>query len=580
MIGMRPNRQSRGHAVIISFPVTMHVAGNMLTRTYGAGLFLYGGKQSGSRGEVPLSRHLVHHNKVDQSLLAANDYGGIETWQGGPFYIYNNISANPGGLWWKRTKNPEFEARLGMAYYLDGSFKNYLFNNIAWGANNDKHSTAANAFAFYEAAPTIHNSFINNTIYRFQSGTMWSPRGGHHRYAGNLWSDITNKVYEHRKLKEDKSTSPVEYPHETMAYGPDVFHAIRGGFGSIENLPPEEEKNITDFAAMEEAVKRIRTINANLGTLTNKQPMLDPANRDMRLTDNSDAINKGVKHFVPWSLYGMVAEWSFYHDGKNVHKIPDEHWYMTDYLVSRDTYYQAPQYPLEVINVTEENYVDGPLEDWVKGALALNGKDQYAVLKHANIDKPFTYNHRNKETTVEGVQLKNADIYDSNFLIETYLKTKAGVTNGILVKKMGDIGYSLILNKNGGVTFSIRGKESVSLDSKRKINDGNWHHVIAESDRNAKTITIYIDGTQDSTGKGIGFVSVHNTADLFIGGSKSGDFLSGTIEFARISLGTIADARTSIEELFTWQFDGPQHRDFLSKKPNGKRDAGALEFSK
>jgi hypothetical protein len=233
-----------------------------------------------------------------------------------------------------------------------------------------------------------------------------------------------------------------------------------------------------------------------------------------------------------------------------------------------------------VINVTEENYVDGPLEDWVKGALALNGKDQYAVLKHANIDKPFTYNHRNKETTVEGVQLKNADIYDSNFLIETYLKTKAGVTNGILVKKMGDIGYSLILNKNGGVTFSIRGKESVSLDSKRKINDGNWHHVIAESDRNAKTITIYIDGTQDSTGKGIGFVSVHNTADLFIGGSKSGDFLSGTIEFARISLGTIADARTSIEELFTWQFDGPQHRDFLSKKPNGKRDAGALEFSK
>jgi hypothetical protein len=276
----------------------------------------------------------------------------------------------------------------------------------------------------------------------------------------------------------------------------------------------------------------------------------------------------------------MVAEWNFYHDGKNVHKIPDEHWYMTDYLVSRDTYHQAPQYPLEAINVTEENYVDGPLEDWVNGALALNGKDQYAVLKHANIDKPFTYNHLNKETTVEGVQLKNVDINDSNFLIEIYLKTKAGVTNGILVKKMDDIGYSLILNNNGGVTFSIRGKESVSLDSKRKINDGNWHHVIAESDRNTKTITIYIDGTQDSTGKGIGFVSLHNTADLFVGGSKNGDFLPGTIEFARISLGTIADARTSIEELFTWQFDGPQHYDFLGKKPNGKRDAGALEFSK
>jgi hypothetical protein len=467
-----------------------------------------------------------------------------------------------------------------MAYYLDGSFKNDFVTNLAWGANNDKHSTAANKVAFFEAVPNIHNSFMNNTIYRFQTGISWLPRGGHRRYAGNLWSDITDKVYEHRKLKESISATPVEYPHVNMVYGPDVFHAIKGNFGSFESLSSVEEKNIKDFAAMEEAVKTIRAINANLGTLTNKQPMFDPANRDMRLTDNSDAINKGVKHFVPWGLYGTVAEWNFYHDGKSVHKIPDEHWYMTDYLVSRDTYHRVPQYPLEVINVTEENYVDGLLEDWINGALALNGKDQYAVLKHANIVKPFTYIDRDKETIVEGVQLKNADIYDSNFLIEIYLKTEAGATKGILVKKMADIGYSMILNKDGGVTFDIRGKESVSLNSKRKINDGNWHHVIAESDRNTKTITIYIDGTQDSTGKGIGLESLHNTADLFIGGSKNGDFLSGTIEFARISLGTIADARTSIEELFTWQFDGPQHRDFLGKQPNDKRDAGALEFSK
>ena len=45
----------------------------------------------------------------------------------------------------------------------------------------------------------------------------------------------------------------------------------------------------------------------------------------------------------------------------------------------------------------------------------------------------------------------------------------------------------------------------------------------------------------------------------------------------RISLGTLADAKTTIEELHAWQFDGPFLRDFLGRKPTGRRDAGAIE---
>ena len=36
--------------------------------------------------------------------------------------------------------------------------------------------------------------------------------------------------------------------------------------------------------------------------------------------------------------------------------------------------------------------------------------------------------------------------------------------------------------------------------------------------------------------------------------------------------------KTSIEELYAWEFDGPFLRDFTSSKPKGKRDAGALEL--
>ena len=71
--------------------------------------------------------------------------------------------------------------------------------------------------------------------------------------------------------------------------------------------------------------------------------------------------------FVPWSLCGVVGEWNFYPAGNDPTHLIDEHWYMTDYHVSRDEYYQRPMYPLKGVNVTQEDYVQGPLEDWIHG---------------------------------------------------------------------------------------------------------------------------------------------------------------------------------------------------------------------
>jgi hypothetical protein len=148
------------------------------------------------------------------------------------------------------------------------------------------------------------------------------------------------------------------------------------------------------------------------------------------------------------------------------------------------------------------------------------------------------------------------------------------------MEKMAQAGYSLTINAAGGVTFVARGAhDNGALGSAAQVNDGNWHHVVAEADRPGETLILYVDGRLDATGPGIGpNVSVASDADLYVGGTPRGRCLSGTLDFLRISLGTLADAKTSIEELYTWQFDGPFLRDFVGNEPVGvRRDAGALE---
>ncbi len=575
MIGLRPYRQSDAHALVVAFPETMEVAGNMLKRCYGSGIFLHGGKPSGAGGEVPLSRNLIHHNKAEQTLLAANDWGGIETWQGGPFYIYSNVSANPNG-YWNWAANKPFNARLGFAYYLDGSFKNYLFNNIAWGLNNDADSKHCSAAAFYEAVSTIHNSYFNNTIYRFATGSNWSPSGGHHRFLGNVWSDISNIVFMHGKLKEDTAeTGATEYPHGLMAYGSNVFYGIKNLFGVFE----QSGQGYKDFESFQQALARRETLDATLGVSTDRQPLRDPANRDMRLARGSAAIDSGVKFFVPWGLSAMVGEWNFYHVGSDVTQIPDEHWYMTDYFRDRGSYYTLPQYPLTAVNVTEQSYVQGDLEDWIAGALELNGRDQYAFVSHAAMAEPLEYGGRAGRQTASGADLKNLDVHGSSFILEIYFRTVPGAGKAVLIRKMdGQAGYAL--TADGAATFAARaGGRDVSVSGTAIVNDGEWHHVLAEADREAGRMKIYVDGKLDAEGDGPGGASLSNSADFYVGGTPDGDCLAGTVDFARVSLGSLADAKTTIEELYAWQFNGPFLRDFIGNAPAGaKRDAGALEY--
>ena len=236
------------------------------------------------------------------------------------------------------------------------------------------------------------------------------------------------------------------------------------------------------------------------------------------------------------------------------------------------------------------DYVTGPLEDWVPGALNLAAaKKQYATLAHAAMMKPFAFKDLRKSRhegaqpepcTVEGEGLKNPQIYSGNLLIEVYFRTTSGHTGGVLMEKMKGNGYSLTVSPAGRLLFRVKGPGAAAeVESRAMMNDGQWHHVIVEGDRQAKTLTVYVDGRQDASADGVdGSVSLANDGDVQVGGTPEGRFFDGTLDFLRIAHGTLADADTTIEELYAWEFDGPFLRDFTGRKPAGvRRNAGAIE---
>ena len=71
-------------AIAVSLPETCEIAGNIVDTSLGNGIITFGGKGSGSCNVVPLTRMLVHHNQIDNTMLGCNDYGGLEHFQGGP----------------------------------------------------------------------------------------------------------------------------------------------------------------------------------------------------------------------------------------------------------------------------------------------------------------------------------------------------------------------------------------------------------------------------------------------------------------------------------------------------------------
>ena len=467
--GTRPARYSSGTGISVAGARTVEIAGNVIERSYAQGIDVHGAKTSGMWGDVPFTRILIHHNKVWESMLNCNDYGGIETWQGGPAYVFDNLSYNAQGYrnWDHSTGN---DPGFGHAYYLDGAFKNYHFNNIAWGKSKDAASPLANCSAFQEII-SYQNTFFQNTVYNFHEGSRrQAPDAGRNKYLGNIWDGMGKYVFRHADPARTKAEGNARdagprrghFALETNAYARNVFH----DFAEMGILEPSGRWLLT-FEDFKGTLQKNKGLLCELGEVSKTSPLRDPARGDFRPVQGAAGIDKGVKVFVPWSLCGVVGEWNFYPAGNDPTHLIDEHWYMTDYHVSRDEYYQRPMYPLKGVNVTQEDYVQGTLEDWIPGALSFSpARKQYATMSNTEMMKPFSFrdlkksrheNARPEPCTIAGEALKNPQIYTSNLLIEVYFKTAPGHTGGVLMEKMKGNGYSLTVGAAGKLSFNVKG---------------------------------------------------------------------------------------------------------------------------
>ena len=565
-------------AIAVHWAETCEIAGNIVDRSFGNGIITFGGKSSGSFNVVPLTRILVHHNQLDNTMLNCNDYGGLEHFQGGPAYLYDNVVQNAVG------NSVCNRAELAYGIYLDGAFKTYLFNNIVAGKLKPSQSDYYN-YAGYFMCFGFMDQFFNNTVYHVKSGVMGNS-GNRCNILGNLFMDNSesfigqNQPGDVSMLGGGDTGATGRAGIPTMSYANNVFFGTPRKFGVVAGIsktgsysgaPIVAGKDVEDLRKNLEAEKcRLATV----GSQVKSPPLADPSKRDYRPTTGTEVREQGVKYFVPWGLARTVGEWNFYKSPANPQRVLGEEFYMTDEYFHRDMYYFLPRQDLIVTECVPTDYVSGPLEDWIEGALKFDGKSRFATLAHADMSRDVVYPGNR---IYNGTSRDTVDMQSNNFLIEVVLKTEAAHQNGVLAAKVAQSGYQLAVGPDGNAVMTLQANEvAASVSSSTKINDGQWHHLIAEVDRKAGEVRFYVDGSEAGSDKleGLsGNAKLSNKADFEVGKG-----FAGAIDFLRVCRSTLADSKTTIEELYAWEFDGPFLRDFTDRQPQtGKvRDAGAI----
>ena len=572
------------HAVHIEGGELVEIAGNVVDVTGGAGLFAFNGSEYSKGGvERPLMRTLIHHNKVTNSLLGMQDYGGIASWKGGPSYVYCNISGNPVGYkhaHYRRLKKKNWyrTSCYGVGIYLDAQYKGYIFNNIIWGKNNNVNDRYYNSAAFNEAAGFM-NTIFNNTMYCFGVG-LHKGMTQHNRcyYLGNLMLDIGHKF-----IQQEPKSSIIEY--HSLGYANNIFKGDSPNFGQLGR------KVYASLDKWEKALEAKQVMVTQTGRFTKKPQVVNERDHDFRLKSDSIAIDNGVKVFVPWGLYAVVGEWNFFRHPADPSVILGENMNWNSEWLHGNMFQDIPRNNLRTHNIGRSNFYHGILEDWIKGALSLNGKNQYCEISNDLLKKGYRWStikckKKPCQGYYDGKKRVTVDMDINNFLIEVILKTANDFIDGGVVCKRSDRGYTFAVDKSGYIKLMLDfGGSECSRASAFAINDSKWHHIIAEVDRTRPHgINIYVDGNL-SNGQWQGFMnnseSLSNDANFMVGKTlgPTEKFFKGLIDFLRISRGTLEDAETTIEELYKWEFDGPFLRDFYGKPPKGvSRDAGALEY--
>jgi len=507
-------------AIVVQLAVSAEIAGNIIDNCGGSAINTMA-VTGGGDGPGNQIKVLVHHNKATRTMLMSCDYGGIEGWGNGPTYFFDNISGNCRGNYVGFESNSDF-APWGHAFYMDHAYRHIIFNNIAWGINNSTTSYLDRNRTGFMQAGCHDNTYYNNTIYRLFAGFTSLPGSDRSTYVGNLFNNIS-------KLQEDNN----QEGWVSVAYAKNLYS---------DAVPFQNLGARSTFSQFQSALSSAKARCSQLGIQSTASAMVNPAAGDFRPA--GQAIGNGARVFIPWNLHGVVGLWHF---------MP----YPADYsqLWSEDQPAGGTGNVLSCPGATAADFVVGGLEDWTTGALKFNGTSTYC--KAAN-----------------GTAL---DAGSGSLILETFVRTSAG---GTIVSKTG---YALDIPSGGKARLRLFSGGEYSLSSAASVNDGKWHHVVAEVDRPAGRASIWIDGAlskgaESGTMPGSGR-ALSAGGDFLVGKDAAGNFFGGEIDFLRVARSSFAESDTSLEELYAWEFDGPAVRDFIGKKVSGPRDAGAIQHS-
>lgn len=508
------------------------VAGNIIERAGRAGILIDGGNLA----EMMVGRTLVHQNKVTDASLSSTDSAAIACRQGGMVGVFDNLCGS---------------SRPGDAFALEGPSSAYLFNNIAYGWTASAGTPAIPSVGLNQTTGA-RGVVANNTFFRLGEGMQWQgTQGSLNLCLGNIWSDMSYGLFMPRGLWRKNPNATV------IGYAGNVFY----GHPSVFGAPRPDEPPSRTFVEFKHALDQLNAYSSDLGALTQAPPLASAAGGDYRPT-SAAAQGRAARFFVPFGLYATVGEWIFRLNPANPNSILDDSPF-------------ALRYALEGNAFTSDSYKVGRLEDWTRASLSFNGVDQYLRLDDSILKADLPA--RGGEAPLPAWRQASVDMSTNSFLIEASIRIDPNRPGGAIVSKMGESGYELRVTDDAGIAMILRSPRHLSsVAQSARLKDGRWHHLLVEVDRPQSMITLYIDGQFTSGGGPIGPESLANNADFVVGRDTDGRCFAGEIEFLRVSRGTLADAKTTIQELYAWEFDGPQHRDFTGLTPPAKRPAGAI----
>jgi hypothetical protein len=556
--------------------------------------------------------------------------------------IGNSPGVMPAGITLFGGGGPNKATNLSYPLYLDGAYKVYSFNNIIWARSNDRSKDPfATGTPGYFMVFGFLNQFTNNTLYRTGEGVGGSS-GHRNDVISNLMANVGGHPRKDAFIAHDRSGDPSligggddgssgRRGVPTLAYANNVMHG-RARAGRL--LRGTAQHEAVEAVEVDELAKKMQAYPIRFGELgwetetlpiggkDPDEPVIDGSDADFRPASGSLAVDRGATYFVPWNLYATVGEWHFTENRAEPSRQIDYAWYNTMAHFERGFYEFIPPLDLVFNELTLDGYADSPLEDWAKGMVAFDGK-RFARVLDADMRKDvvipiYTENKRGEKVMIRDLpeeqwvvpepitgsldnhrKAKFADdavirypgelrhtlrVRDENVLLEAAFQAERGLTDaGLMGKFDGKSGYRLIINDAGRAEFQLAsGAKTARVVSGLAVNDGAYYHVIAEADRKTGRMTIYVNGKKagETDDAPLSETSLDNRADFLVGKTHDGRFFRGKIDTMRVAKGTLAQARTDIDELYAWFTDGPWRRDMLGRKPVGRRDAGAIEYGK